>query len=82
MAENGPFGTPLSPQIPPKSLCGSLFCILSQETRHIIFLLEAQMGVLGGGQKVYVEKVYVLPFRLLGYTMFCGYQGKYLKELV
>ena len=32
MAENGPFRTPFStPKIPPKSLCGSLFCVPSQE---------------------------------------------------
>ena len=38
-----------------------LFCVLSQEMRHINFFLGAQNGgVLGGGQKVYVEKVYVL----------------------
>ena len=52
-------GTPSSPQIPPgKSLCGSLFCVLSQQMRHIKFYLE---GDFGGPHKVYVEQVvYVL----------------------
>ena len=38
------------------------FCVLFQEMRHINFLLGAQARVffLCGGQKVYVEKVYVL----------------------
>ena len=60
MAENGPFGTPvLTPKIPPKR---SLFCVLSQEMRRINLFLGAQKigGFLGGGQRVYVEKVYVL----------------------
>ena len=43
---------------PQKSSCGSLFCIPSQQTRHIIFSGGPKCGVLGGGQKVYVEKVY------------------------
>ena len=39
-----------------------LLLILSQETRHINFFLGGppKWGVLGGGQKVYVEKVYAL----------------------
>ena len=64
MAENGPFETPfLIPKSPPKSLCGSLFGVLSQETRHIHFCLRAQNGVFSnwvGAKKFYVEKVYVL----------------------
>ena len=53
-----PFGTPFRPQnSPEKSLCGSLFCVLSQEMRHINFFSGGpQWGILGGGQKVYVEK--------------------------
>ena len=45
---------------PRKSLCGSLFCVLSQEMRHINFPVGPKKGCLGGGQKVYVEKVYAL----------------------
>ena len=37
------------------------FRVLSQEMRHINFFRGAQNGAFGGGgQKVYVEKVYVL----------------------
>ena len=55
-------GPPFWPQNPPeKSLCGSFFLRPFQEMRHINFFLGAQNGgVLGGGQKVYVEDVYVL----------------------
>ena len=63
MAEKWPVWDPvLDPENPPeKSLWGSLFCGLSQEMRDINSILGAQnWGVLGGGQKVYVEKVYVL----------------------
>ena len=49
-----------TPNSPRKSLCGSLFCALSQEMRHINFFWAPKRGVLGGGQKVYLEKVYVL----------------------
>ena len=59
MARLGPPFWPQNP--PPKKLCGSLVCILSQEMRHINFLLGGpKRAVLGGGQKVYVEKVDVL----------------------
>ena len=34
------------PKSAPKCLCGSLFCCLSQERRHINFLLRAQNGGL------------------------------------
>ena len=55
-------GPPFWPQKSPRqSLCGSLFCVLSQEMRHINFFSGGpKWGVWGGGQKVYVEKVYVL----------------------
>ena len=61
MAENGPFGTPfLTPQKTPKKfMLMCLLCVLSQEVRHINFFLGAQNGGLGGGQKVYVKRVYV-----------------------
>ena len=61
MAEDAPFGTPLlTPEILPKNLCGSLFGVLSQEMRHINFFRgDPKWGLLGGGQKVYVEKVHV-----------------------
>ena len=59
MARLGPRFWPR--KIPPKSLCGSLFCVLSWEMRHTnFFFWGPKMGVSGGGQKVYVEKVYVL----------------------
>ena len=42
------------PRIVPKSFCGSLFCILSQEMRHInFFVLGGQNGGFWCGQKVY-----------------------------
>ena len=45
VAENGPFGTPFgTPNFPRKSLCGSPFCVLSQEMRHINFFLGVQTG--------------------------------------
>ena len=62
MAENGPVGAPfLAPKIPPKKFMWVLCCVLFQEMRHIHFFSGgSKWGVLGGGQKVYVEKVYVL----------------------
>ena len=55
-------GPPFDPKIPPKkSLCGSLFGALSQEMRHINFFGGCpKWDVLGGGQRVYVEKFIVL----------------------
>ena len=46
------------PKLPlKKCLCGSPFCVLSQEVRHINFFLGAQKGAFGGGgRKVHVEK--------------------------
>ena len=62
VAENGLFETPfLNPQIPLIKFMWVPFCVLSQEMRHInFFLWGPKWGVWGGGQKVYVEKVYVL----------------------
>ena len=63
VAENVPFGDPfLGPKIPSKKFMWVPFCVHSQARRHINFFLWAQNvgGVLVGGQKVYVEKVYVL----------------------
>ena len=57
--EKCPFGTPIfTPEIPPKMLMRvPLFCVLSQEMRHINFFSGGpEWGVLGGDQKVYVEK--------------------------
>ena len=49
------------PKNPPKKFMWVPFCVLSQEMRHINFLSGGpKWGGLGGGQKVYVEKVYVL----------------------
>ena len=62
MAENGPFRTPfLTQKFPRKSLCGSLFLrSFPGNEAHKLFSGGPNWGVLGGGQKVYVEKVYVL----------------------
>ena len=70
MAENGPFGTPfLTPRIPPKKFMWVPFlCSFPKKIRHMNFFLGAQNGGFwGGGQKVYVEKVYVLfPSPIVG----------------
>ena len=60
MAENGPFGTPQKD--PPERVCvGPFFASFPKEMRHVNFFLGVpKWGILGGGQKVYVEKVYVL----------------------
>ena len=56
-----PFGTPfLIPEVRPKKFMWSLFCVLSQEMRHINFFLAQNWGFWVGRQKVYVEKAYVL----------------------
>ena len=79
MAENGPFGTPLSPQkIPRKSLCGSLFCVLSQELRQInISSGGPKSGVLGGGQKACWKSwcAFSVPLRIphKKKKLFCGW---------
>ena len=64
MAENGPFGTPfLTPKIPPKKFMWVPFLRpFPGNEAHKLFSGGPKWGVLGGGQKVYVEKVYV-PFR-------------------
>ena len=50
-------GTPvLIPKSPRKSLCGSLFCVLSQEMRHINFFLGAKVGGFGWGPKSLCRK--------------------------
>ena len=61
-------GPPFRPprNSPEKSLCGSLCCVLSQELRHMNFFLGFQTGAFwAGGQKVYVEKVYLEDRNLL-----------------
>ena len=65
VAQNGPFGTPFwTPKIPRKSLCGSLFCVLSKEMRHINFFLGAQDGAfwVGGGGKMFMLKKFMCFF--------------------
>ena len=48
-----------------------LFCVLSYETRHMYFWgPKIQWGVSGGGQKVYVGKVYV-PVLVPRVSQFC-----------
>ena len=51
-----------TPKIPPEKVyVGPLFALFPQEMRHINFLRGGpKWVVLGGGQKVYVAKVYVL----------------------
>ena len=76
MAENGLFRTPLfDPKIPSKKFMWVPFCALSQETRHIIFSGGLKSGVSGGGQRVYVEKVYVLFPSLCNYVLFSPSSG-------
>ena len=65
MAENGPFGTPfLTPQkIPPKKVYVAPFLLSQEKMGHINFFSGGEKwGVLGGGHKAYVEKVYVASF--------------------
>ena len=42
------------PPNPQNSLCGSLFCVLSQEMRHINFFLGVQNGVFWVGAKKFM----------------------------
>ena len=62
MAENGPFGTHfLTPKIRPKKfMCVPFLRPFPGNEAHKLFSGGPKWGVLGGGQKVYVEKVYVL----------------------
>ena len=62
MAENGLFGTPfLTPKIPPKKFMWVPFLrSFPGNEAHKLFSGGPNWGVLGGGQKVYVEKVYML----------------------
>ena len=62
MVKDGPFGTPfLTPNSPRRSLCGSPFLRpFPGNEAHKLFSGGPKWDVLGGGQKVYVEKVYVL----------------------
>ena len=61
MDESGPFGAPFLPQTPPKKFMWVPFlCPFPGNEAHKLFSGGPKWGVLGGGQKVYVEKVYVL----------------------
>ena len=62
MAENGLFGTPfLAPKNPPEKVYVGLFLrAFPGNKAHKLFSRGPKWGVLSGGQKVYVEKVYVL----------------------
>ena len=62
MAENGPFGTSfLAPKMPPEKFMWIPFCVpFPGDEARKLFFGGPKMGVLGGGQTVYVEKVYVL----------------------
>ena len=62
MARLGAREPPFWPKNPPEKVYvdGSLFCVLSQEMRHMHFFWGPKIGVFfGRGQKVYVEKAYV-----------------------
>ena len=65
VAENGPFGAPfLTPKFPPKSLCGSLLCVLSQDLRHTNFFLGGPKwgGVCVGAKKFMLKKLKFMCF--------------------
>ena len=68
VAENGPFGTLfLTLKSPRKSSCGSLFCILSQEMRHINSFLVAQNGGFWVGAKsLRWKSLYAFPSLTIG----------------
>ena len=53
MARLGPPFSPLNP--PRKKLCGSLFCVLSEEMRHVNFFLGAQNEVFWVGAKKFMS---------------------------
>ena len=84
VAENGPFGTPFRPpKSPRKSLCGSLFCDLSQEIRHINFFLGAQKGGFWVGAKRFMLEKFMCFFRplaenrsLKNYQTECSTEGQ------
>ena len=54
-----PFCPPKSPR---KSLCGSPFCVLSQEMRHINFFLGAQHKGFRAGAKKFMLKKFICLF--------------------
>ena len=62
MAQNGLFRTPfLTPKIPAKVyVYVPLLRSFPGNEAHKLFSGGPKSGVLGGGQKAYVEKVYVL----------------------
>ena len=62
MVENGPFGTPFfDSKVPPKKVCvGPFLRPFPRNEAHPLVCGGPKWGVLGGGQKLYVEKVYVL----------------------
>ena len=68
MAENGPFGTPfLTPKFPLKKFMWVPFLrSFPGNDAHKLFPGGPKWGVLGGGQKVYVEKslcAFSVPYR-------------------
>ena len=63
MAENGPFGTPfLIPKIRPKKFMWVPFRVLSQEMRHINFILGGRKCFLGVGDKKFMLKKFMCYF--------------------
>ena len=66
VAQNGLFATPfVTPKIPGKSLSGSLLVrSFPGNEAHRLFPVPPTWGILGGGQRVYVENVDVLSLSL------------------
>ena len=62
VAQHGPFGTPfLTPKIPPQQVyVGPFLRSFPGNEAHKHFSGGPKWGILGGGQKVYVENIYVL----------------------
>ena len=75
---NGPFGTPfLTPKIPPKKFMWVPFSrSFPGNEANKPFSGGPQLGVSGGGQKVYVEKIYVLFPSLIGVRFLSSSSGK------
>ena len=73
MARLGPL---LTPKLPRKSLCGSLFCVFSQEMRHINFFLGAQYGAFWVGAKKFMLKKFMCFVRPLVAVRDLAFFGK------
>ena len=82
MAQNGPFGAPfLTPKLAPKKFMWVPFLrSFPGNEAHKLFSGGPKRGVLGGGQKVHVEKVYCsfLSLKINSQTIFSGHVIPYL----